>query len=130
MFTKVTSGIRVTAMPLYVPEQSFPDDSLYTWIYHVIIENQTAPICQLTSRHWIITNCYGEVTEVKGKGVIGEQPVLKQGTAYEYTSSCQLKTNSGIMQGHYFFNTLDGKELKVEIPAFSLDIPYNIHTIN
>lgn len=130
MFTKVTNGIRITAMPVYVPEQSFPEDNLYTWIYHIIIENMSADPAQLISRYWRIINAVGEVNEVRGKGVVGEQPVIKTGTAYEYTSSCQLKTNSGIMEGEYYFLTLDGQEFAVEIPAFSLDIPYNENTIN
>jgi ApaG protein len=130
LFSKVTNGIRVTAMPLYVPEQSFPEDTLYTWIYHIIIENQSESTIQLISRYWRIINSFGEVTEVRGKGVVGEQPVIKPGTAYEYTSSCQLKTTSGIMQGEYYVKTLDGRDFPIEIPAFSLDIPYNVYTIN
>ena len=117
-------------MPFYVPEQSFPEETLYTWIYNIIIENQSESTVQLISRYWQIINGFGEVNEVRGKGVVGEQPVIKPGMAYEYTSSCQLKTNSGIMQGDYYFRTLDGRELEAEIPPFSLDIPYNIYTIN
>lgn len=130
MFTKVTQGIRVTAMPVYVPEQSFPDEGVYTWIYHIIIENQGEVTARLIYRHWRIIDAFGELTEVKGKGVVGEQPAIKTGTAYEYTSSCQLKTNSGIMEGQYFFEMPDGSEIAVDIPAFSLDIPYNVYTIN
>lgn len=130
MFSKVTNKIRVTAIPIYVPEQSFPDDSLFSWIYNIIIENQGGVPVQLISRYWKITDGYGEVTTVRGKGVVGEQPVIKTGTFYEYTSSCQLKTNSGIMEGVYYFQTLDGNEFEVQIPTFSLDIPYNIYTLN
>jgi ApaG protein len=130
VFTKVTQGIRVSAMPLYVPEQSFPDENIYTWIYHIIIENQSNEAIQLIFRHWKIIDGYGELTEVRGKGVVGEQPVIKPGTAYEYTSSCQLKTNSGIMQGEYLLQATDNREFSVDIPAFSLDIPHNTYTIN
>jgi ApaG protein len=130
MYSKTTHKIKVTALPQFVPEQSFPDDNLYVWIYTIIIENQSEDIVQLLSRYWHIVDSFGDVSEVRGKGVIGEQPLIKPGTFYEYTSSCQLKNNSGIMGGKYFFQNLNNQQFEVEIPAFSLDVPYDIYTLN
>jgi ApaG protein len=89
----------------------------------VIIANQSLDTVQLLSRHWMITNARGELTEVKGPGVVGEQPVLKPGERFEYTSGAALNTPSGMMGGAYQMETASGERFDIEIPTFSLDIP-------
>lgn len=104
-------------------ERSSPGTSQYFWAYHVTIENQSRETVQLLSRHWMITNERGELTEVKGPGVVGEQPVLAPGERFEYTSGAPLNTPSGLMGGAYQMETASGERFDIEIPTFSLDIP-------
>jgi ApaG protein len=92
-----TRGIAVSVEPTYLETRSSPEASQYFWAYRVIIENQGLETVQLLSRHWMITNARGELTEVKGPGVVGEQPVLKSGEHFEYTSGAPLNTPSGMM---------------------------------
>ncbi len=110
-------------IPTYLQAQSSPDSSQYFWAYRVIIENLGQETVQLRSRHWMITNARGEFTEVKGAGVVGEQPVLKPGERYEYTSGAPLDTTSGMMGGAYQMETEGGERFDIEIPTFSLDSP-------
>ena len=109
--------------PTYLESRSSPDDSQYFWAYRVIIENQGRETVQLLSRHWMITNARGEMTEVKGPGVVGEQPILKPGESFEYTSGAPLDTSSGMMGGAYQMETDSGERFDIEIPTFSLDRP-------
>lgn len=109
--------------PTYLATRSSPDSSQYFWAYRVIIENRGRETVQLLSRHWMITNALGELTEVKGPGVVGEQPVLKPGERFEYTSGAPLDTPSGMMGGAYQMETESGERFDIEIPTFSLDIP-------
>jgi ApaG protein len=118
-----TRGIAVSVEPTYLETRSSPDASQYFWAYRVIIENQGQETVQLLSRHWMITNARGELTEVKGPGVIGEQPVLKPGERFEYTSGAPLDTPSGMMGGAYQMESEGGESFNVEIPTFSLDRP-------
>lgn len=104
-------------------ERSSPGTSQYFWAYHVTIENRGQETVQLLSRHWMITNARGEFTEVKGPGVVGEQPVLAPGESFEYTSGAPLDTPSGMMGGAYQMETASGEQFDIEIPTFSLDIP-------
>jgi ApaG protein len=106
-----------------LPDQSDPARSRYSWAYTVEIENRGAETIQLISRHWIITDAMNRSGEVKGAGVAGEQPTLKPGEAYRYTSSCPLPTSSGTMQGAYQMLTDAGESFDVEIPLFSLHLP-------
>src|ERR1700691_5789413 len=118
-----TRGIAVSVEPTYLDARSSPHNSQYFWAYRVIIENQGLETVQLLSRHWMITNARGELTEVKGPGVVGEQPVLKPGESFEYTSGAPLDTPSGMMGGAYQMETETGERFDIEIPTFSLDRP-------
>jgi ApaG protein len=118
-----TRGITVSVIPTYLEAKSSPKTSQYFWAYRVIIQNQGRETVQLLSRHWMITNARGELTEVKGPGVVGEQPVLKPGESYEYTSGVPLNTASGMMGGAYQMESESGEQFDIEIPTFSLDLP-------
>jgi ApaG protein len=131
MYSAKTNGIKVSAVPVYIDEQSVPAKNFFVWAYQIVIENQTDRIVQLVSRYWNITDAMGTVQEVRGPGVVGEQPVIRPNQHYEYTSGTQLKTSSGIMTGKYYMQFVDsGEEFEVDIPAFSLDTPYNDIVIN
>jgi ApaG protein len=110
-------------VPTYLEAKSSPGASQYFWAYRVTVENQSSETTQLLSRHWMITNARGEFTEVKGPGVVGEQPILKPGDSYEYTSGVPLDTTSGMMGGAYQMETESGERFDIEIPTFSLDLP-------
>ena len=130
MYEMTTRAIQVTVKPLYLDEQSSPSEDHFVWAYHVRIENKGDETVQLRRRHWSITDANGLVHEVKGAGVVGEQPVLGPGEAFEYTSGTPLATPSGIMVGSYGMECENGDCFDVAIPAFSLDSPYqerNIH---
>lgn len=123
-YTATTRQIRISVNPVYLDAQSAPQDSHFVWAYHVTIENLGRETVQLRSRHWRITDARGELHEVRGPGVIGEQPVLEPGDTYEYTSGTPLTTPSAIMTGTYQMENERGESFDVEIPAFSLDSPY------
>ncbi len=130
MYRATTRTIQVTVESFYLEEQSTPSDDHYVWAYRIHIENQGPEVVQLLNRHWHITDANGHAQEVEGPGVVGEQPVLKPGESFEYTSGTPLSTPSGIMFGTYEMVTSTGELFDVEIPAFSLDSPYqpvNIH---
>jgi ApaG protein len=112
---------RVEVEPQYLPEQSEPAQDLYSFAYTITITNTGEVPAQLISRHWIIVNALGQIEEVKGLGVVGQQPLLKPGEAFQYTSGCRLRTATGSMQGSYFCVAEDGERFEVEIPAFELD---------
>jgi ApaG protein len=118
-----TRGIEVSVEPTYLETRSSPESSQYFWAYRVVIENQGQETVQLLSRHWMITNARGEFTEVKGPGVVGEQPVLKPGERFEYTSGAPLNTPSGMMGGAYQMESESGERFDIEIPTFALDRP-------
>jgi ApaG protein len=123
MYTAITRSIKVSVKPIYLEGQSTPDERHYVWAYQVRIENQGEDTVQLLNRHWHITDALGRVQEVRGAGVVGEQPTLKQGQMFEYTSGVPLETPSGIMRGEYEMVTDAGDVFDITIPAFSLDIP-------
>jgi ApaG protein len=114
-------AFEVEVLPQYLPEQSAPGQGLWTFAYTITIRNAGDVPAQLISRHWIITNELGEIEEVKGLGVVGQQPLLKPGESFEYTSGCRLRTASGTMQGSYFCVAEDGERFDVDIPLFVLD---------
>ena len=122
-YKATTRGIAVSVLPTYLEARSSPGSSQYFWAYRVVIQNQGQETVQLLSRHWMITNARGEFTEVKGAGVVGEQPVLKPGESFEYTSGAPLNTPSGMMGGAYQMETESGEHFDIEIPTFSLDRP-------
>ncbi|MCY4238823.1 MAG: Co2+/Mg2+ efflux protein ApaG [Rhodospirillaceae bacterium] len=124
MYSETTSGIVVSVEPIYLEDQSEPDDNHYVWAYTVTISNEGNERVQLLNRHWQITNGAGKQQEVRGPGVVGEQPVLEPGQSYKYTSGCPLGTPSGFMVGAYEMTRDDGSRFKVRIPMFSLDSPY------
>ncbi|MDE1902123.1 MAG: Co2+/Mg2+ efflux protein ApaG [Alphaproteobacteria bacterium] len=123
-YAATTRQIRVTVVPTYLDDRSAPQDGHFVWAYEVTIENMGAETVQLLSRHWKITDARGELHEVRGPGVIGEQPTLEPGDSYSYTSGTPLATPSGIMTGTYQMENERGEQFDVEIPAFSLDSPY------
>jgi ApaG protein len=114
-------AFRVDVQPRYLPEQSAPQQGIWSFAYTITISNTGDVPAQLVSRHWIITNELGETEEVKGLGVVGQQPLLKPGESFEYTSGCRLRTASGSMRGSYFCVAEDGERFEVDIPAFALD---------
>ena len=124
MYSSTTHGIRVTVQPVYLDEQSSPEEGQYVWAYQVRIENLGAVTMRLRNRYWSITDARGRTQEVRGPGVVGEQPVLRPGDSFEYTSGCPLPTPSGIMVGSYEMEAEDGERIEVAIPAFSLDSPH------
>ena len=130
MYSAITREIRVQVEPIYLDDQSEPDDAQYVWAYRVQIENEGTETVQLLSRYWHITDGMGRVQEVRGAGVIGEQPVLNPGESYEYTSGTPLPTPSGIMKGSYQMSTPSGEKFDIEVPAFSLDCPHEARHLN
>jgi ApaG protein len=130
MYSETTRSITVTVKPFYLEDQSSPTDNHYVWAYHVRIENRGGETVQLRRRHWRITDGLGRIQEVRGPGVVGEQPVLAPGETYEYTSGTPLSTPSGIMVGSYEMETRGGESFEVAIPAFSLDSPHQAIRLN
>ena len=130
MYERVTRGVKVIVRPQYLDGQSRPDEGHYVWAYTVTIENHGRDTVTLRTRYWKITDASGVVQEVRGAGVVGEQPTLKPGDSYSYTSGCPLKTSSGFMVGAYQMQLVSGEFINVEIPAFSLDSPHEKHAIN
>ena len=130
MYSAVTHDIKVTVSPEYSPERSEPSEGRYFWLYTVEIANLGGVAVQLTHRHWRITDGFGHIEEVRGPGVVGDQPLIEPGRAYRYTSGCPLTTPSGIMAGEYRMVDANGRDFEVEIPAFSLDSPHAQRTVN
>lgn len=123
MSEAVTRGIRISVRAHFVPEHSDPDEDRYFFAYHVTIANEGKVATQLLSRHWIITDGSGEVREVKGAGVIGQQPTLAPGEAFEYTSACPLPTPVGSMYGTYGMLAVSGDRFDARIAPFTLALP-------
>lgn len=130
MYSRVTQDIKVTVEPEFSEERSEPSENRYFWTYTIEIANVGARTLQLTHRHWRITDAQGRLEEVRGAGVIGEQPTLRPGQSFRYTSGCPLKTASGIMVGSYRMVDPQGHAFDVEIPAFSLDSPFATRVLN
>jgi len=130
MYSQTTNSIRITVQPTYLDDQSSPGDNRFVWAYHVRIENQGSETVRLLTRYWRITDALGRVQEVRGAGVVGEQPVLEPGGAFEYTSGTPLPTPSGIMAGSYEMEASGGDRFAVAIPAFSLDSPHQTGRLN
>jgi ApaG protein len=124
MYRTVTRDIRVTATPQYLAERSSAEDGRFFWAYTIEIVNLGTLTVQLRSRHWKITDARGNTQEVRGPGVVGEQPVLKPGERFEYTSGVPLTTPTGLMVGSYQMVGESGENFDVEIPVFSLDSPH------
>lgn len=129
MFTSeaVTRGVRVSVVAEYSADQSQPQNNKWFFLYTITIKNDGADTVQLMSRHWIITNADRVVEEVRGPGVVGEQPILKPGESFTYTSGCPLRTAFGTMEGTYQMVTKDGEFFDARIAAFTLSEPYTVH---
>ena len=123
MSDTTTNGIRVQVKAVYLPDLSSPQQNQYHFAYHITISNVGEETARLVSRHWIITDAEGDVQEVRGEGVVGEQPVLAPGTRFEYTSYCPLKTNVGTMHGTYQMVRSNGEAFEARIAPFTLAVP-------
>ena len=123
MYRATTRGIEITVEPAFMAEQSAPQDRRYFWSYRIEIANRGTETVILRSRYWKITDGNGQIREVRGEGVIGEQPMIAPGAIYTYTSGCPLETPQGIMVGSYIMETTAGDLFAADIPAFSLDMP-------
>jgi len=129
-YTTTTRDVMVSVEPFYLEEQSAPEENHYVWAYRVRIENQGEKTVQLLTRHWKITDANGNLQEVRGEGVVGEQPILEPGESFEYTSGTPLATPSGIMVGTYRLERGNGEIFDARIPAFSLDSPHQNIRLN
>ena len=130
MYERVTRSIKVIVRPQYLEGQSRPEEGHYVWAYNITVENHGREIVTLRTRYWKITDGLGKAQEVRGAGVVGEEPTLKPGDSFQYTSGCPLKTPSGFMVGAYQMQTSTGELFNVDVPAFSLDSPHMKRSIN
>ncbi|MGX1586777.1 Co2+/Mg2+ efflux protein ApaG [Brevundimonas diminuta] len=129
-YTAETEGVVVRVRPSYLAGQSDPAESRWVWAYQVEIVNLSGGPVQLVARRWTITDAMGRVEEVRGPGVVGEQPVIEPGDSYAYASGCPLTTPSGSMVGAYFMQDAEGRMFEAAIPAFSLDVPDSRRVLN
>jgi ApaG protein len=130
MYEATTRQVRVHVVPRFMAEESNPREKVYFWAYTIEIENQSAEPVQLLTRHWIITDGTGAVQDVRGEGVVGNQPVLEPGERFSYTSGCPLTTPDGTMHGTYGMVDSSEKLFEVEIPLFALDSPHARKTLH
>ena len=128
-YAETTAGVTVRVNPSYLPDQSDPESARFVWAYHIRIENGSNRDVQLIARHWIITDARGRTEEVQGEGVVGDQPLIAPGGAYDYVSGCPLATPSGTMHGSYAM-AAEGDLFEVAIPLFSLDSPHARTSLN
>jgi ApaG protein len=129
MFTSETTtrGVRVAVVSEYAADRSRPLQHQYFFLYTITISNEGAETVQLLTRHWIITDGGGHIEEVRGPGVVGQQPVLAPGESFTYTSGCPLATPFGTMEGTYQMVTRGGEEFDAKIAPFTLSEPYTVH---
>lgn len=127
MYRAVTHNIQVDVEPAYVQEESDPRQNHFFFSYRVRIANQSHRQVRLVSRHWVITDGFGTAEEVMGPGVIGQQPTIKPGEVFEYSSFCPLTTPTGSMHGTYVMVDPQGQRLEIEIPRFTLSEPSHFH---
>lgn len=119
--------IQIEAVPQFIEGQSSPEDNRYVFAYTVTITNSGSVPAKLLSRHWIITDANGKVQDVRGEGVVGEQPYLKPGETFRYTSGAMIETSVGVMQGNYTMRSDDGDQFNALIPKFTLSVPRTLH---
>ncbi|HXV59124.1 MAG TPA: Co2+/Mg2+ efflux protein ApaG [Vicinamibacteria bacterium] len=119
--------MRVRVVSRFSPEHSHPEQQRWFFLYTVEIHNQSDDTVQLLSRHWIVENADKKIEEVRGPGVVGQQPVLAPGQSFEYTSACHLTTPFGSMRGTYQMVTEQGTRFEVTIAPFTLSEPYTVH---
>jgi len=122
--------ITVTVEPIFLEDESEPEKSTFMWAYHINIVNKGEEPVQMISRYWKITEGQGRIQEIRGEGVVGDQPLLAPGASYEYTSGVPLQTASGFMGGWYEMISAVGERIEVVVPTFSLDSPFEAHTVN
>ena len=130
MYRAITRKIEVTVEPAFMPDRSAPDRGQFFWSYTIVITNTGGETVQLKTRHWIITDATGRKQEVRGPGVIGEQPVIAPGERYEYTSGVPLPTSSGFMTGRYQMVSESGEQFEIDVPTFTLDSPSEKRVLN
>jgi ApaG protein len=130
MYRAVTRNIEIVVTPRFVADRSSPENNYYFWAYTISITNKGTETVQLKTRHWRIMDANGRRQDVRGAGVVGEEPVLKAGEVFEYTSGVPLQTASGFMTGTYGMVSVSGEHFDVDIPAFSLDSSEGKRTIN
>ena len=130
MYRALTRQIEVTVEPNFQPDRSATEMGQYFWSYTIVITNTGAETVQLRTRYWIITDATGRKQEVRGEGVVGEQPVLAPGERFEYTSGVPLPTASGFMAGRYQMVTDSGERFEIDVPTFSLDSPEGKRALN
>lgn len=129
-FSETTRMVTVTVNPIFLEDESDPQKNTFMWAYHIRINNDGDEAVQLIARYWKITDGLGRVQEVRGEGVVGDQPLLQPGDSYEYTSGVPLQTPSGFMGGAYEMISAVGERIQVTVPTFSLDSPFETHTLN
>jgi len=129
-YSAETEGVVVRVRPSYLAGQSDPAEGRWVWAYQVEIVNLSGGPVQLVARRWTITDAMGRVEEVRGPGVVGEQPLIEPGDSYAYASGCPLTTPSGSMVGAYFMQDAEGRMFEAAIPAFSLDVPDSRRVLN
>lgn len=131
MFEQETGGMVVRVEPSFLPQESRPEENRFVWAYTIEIENRSEETVQLIARHWRITDENGFTQEVRGPGVVGEQPVIPPGRSFRYTSACPLAAPSGVMMGAYSMQRVDDRSaFDIAVPAFVLDSPYNTRLAN
>jgi ApaG protein len=122
-----TCDIRIAAESIYVDEHSNPEENRYVFAYTITIHNAGPSPAKLLTRHWLITDANGKVQEIKGKGVVGEQPYLRPGEGFRYTSAALIETPVGSMQGSYQMVSDNGQAFDAPIPIFRLALPHTLH---
>jgi ApaG protein len=130
MFERTTRQIKVSVQPAFLADQSAPDNNHFFWAYTVHIENVGQDTVQLRARYWRIIDANGRTIEVKGAGVVGQQPILRPGETFEYKSGTPLETPSGMMLGAYQMQTANGEAFQVDIPVFPLDSPHEVRRMH
>lgn len=124
---KLSKDFQVDVKVTYVSEESRPESNFHFFAYKILITNRGVKEAQLMSRHWIITDGFGQVEEVRGAGVIGQQPKIQPGQSFEYESACPLNTSSGTMRGSYQLISDQGEQFDIEVPEFYLIAPTALH---
>jgi len=128
MYTQETGGVVIRVEPSFLESESDPEAGRFVWTYTVVIENTGGGAVQLMEREWRITDSANRTEIVRGEGVVGEQPVIRPGAAFRYTSGAPLRTPSGFMSGAYVFRCENGRQFSADIPAFALDSPLSKST--
>ncbi|SNY91876.1 ApaG protein [Cohaesibacter sp. ES.047] len=129
-YKAITGSVQVIVETEYEPDRSCEEEGEHFWAYHIEIHNLGQSDIQLRARYWRIVDGMGRVHEVRGRGVVGEEPLIEAGDWYSYSSGCPLSSDSGIMSGHFEMEADDGSLFEVVIPSFSLDLPDQIVTLN